>query len=77
MLWLRSRNRSLPQAAKPCLSFLMSVALMMPGEKGPRNAVCVTAAAAAETCPGQPLSRPRVVAGAQESPGAVGEAGRK
>lgn len=36
----------------------MSLALTVPGEQGPRNAVCVTAAAAAETCPDQPPLAP-------------------
>lgn len=51
-------------------SFLISLALTVPGEQGPRNAVCVTAAAAAEACPGQPPPTPV----ARESPGAMGEA---
>lgn len=55
------------------VSFLMSLALTVPGEQGPRNAVCVTAAAAAEACPGQPPPTPV----ARESPGAMGEAGWK
>lgn len=55
------------------VSFLMSLALVVPGEQGPRNAVCVTAAAAAEACPGQPPPTPV----ARESPGAMGEAGWK
>lgn len=53
----------------------MSLALSVPGEQGPGNAVCVTAAAAAR----------RVLASlcwcllcvAQESPGAMGKAGQK
>lgn len=48
---------------------------MGPGEQGPRNVICITAAARhvlASLC-----QHPRVVAGARVSPGAMGEAGQK
>lgn len=56
----------------------MSLALSVPYEQGPRNAVCVTAAAAARRVLASLCWCPLCVAvGAQESPGAMGEAGQK
>lgn len=84
VLWLRSRNCSLSQAAQTCplsgihllLAWFSDVLGMMgPGEQGPRNVICITAAARhvlASLC-----QHPRVVAGARVSPGAMGEAGQK
>lgn len=81
VLCLRSRNCSLSQTAQTCprsgIHFLPAwfsdfLGMMSPGEQGPRNVICITAAARhvlASLC-----QHPCVVAAA---PGAMVEAGQK
>lgn len=81
VLRLRSRNCSLSQTAQTCplsgihllpARFSDFLGMMRPGEQGPRNVICVTAAARhvlASLC-----QHPCVVAGA---PAVMGEAGQK